>query len=149
MIDIGKNIKEIRVKKGLTQEELGKRIGISKQGICLYENNKRKLTIETIENIARALGVSQYDILKRGAAYYQETEIKLDIDVVKNALNAHKSIIETPLDQVTVIALKELLEYKEIGLTPQAIKEMDKLYLEKCQEVNALVKTCERLERGK
>jgi len=50
---------------------------------------------------------------------------------------------------VTYKALKELLEYKETGLTPQDIKEMDKMYLEKCKEVNALVKTCERLEKEK
>ena len=30
MIDVGKNIKKIRVKKGLTQYELGKRLGVSR-----------------------------------------------------------------------------------------------------------------------
>ena len=48
---------------------------------------------------------------------------------------------------VTYKALKELLEYKETGLTPQDIKEMDKMYLEKCQQVNRLTCTCEMLER--
>jgi hypothetical protein len=52
-------------------------------------------------------------------------------------------------EAVSTKALKELLEYKETGLTPQDIKEMDKMYLEKCKEVNALVKTCERLEKEK
>lgn len=46
-------------------------------------------------------------------------------------------------------ALKELLEYKETGLTPQDIKNMDKMYLEKCQEVNSLVAACEKLEGRK
>jgi hypothetical protein len=45
--------------------------------------------------------------------------------------------------------LKELLEYKETGLTPQDIKNMDKMYLEKCQEVNSLVAACEKLEGRK
>lgn len=48
---------------------------------------------------------------------------------------------------VTYKALKELLEYKETGLTPQDIKDMDKMYLEKCQQVNKLTCTCEMLER--
>lgn len=48
---------------------------------------------------------------------------------------------------MTVTALKELLEYKETGLTPQDIKEMDKMYLEKCKQVNKLTCTCEMLER--
>lgn len=75
--------------------------------------------------------------------FYKE----LDTDIIRNALNAHESVIETPLDNVTVMALKELLEYKETGLTPQAIKEMDKMYLEKCKQVNKLTCTCEMLER--
>lgn len=29
MIDIGKNIKEIRIRRGLSQRELGKRLGVS------------------------------------------------------------------------------------------------------------------------
>lgn len=41
--------------------------------------------------------------------FYKE----LDTDVIRNALNAHESVIETPLDNVTVMALKELLEYRE------------------------------------
>ena len=44
-------------------------------------------------------------------------------------------------------ALKELIEYKDIGLIPQAIKDMDKMYLEKCQQVNKLTCTCEMYER--
>ena len=75
--------------------------------------------------------------------FYKE----LDTDVIRNALNAHESVIETPLDNVTVMALKELLEYRETGLTPQDIKDMDKMYLEKCQQVNKLTCTCEMYER--
>lgn len=75
--------------------------------------------------------------------FYKE----LDTDIIRNALNAHESVIETPLDNVTVMALKELLEYRETGLTPQDIKDMDKMYLEKCKQVNKLTCTCEMLER--
>lgn len=79
--------------------------------------------------------------------YQQEKETRLDIDDVRNALEAYKSNIVTPLDYVIVKALKELIEYKDIGLIPQAIKDMDKMYLEKCQQVNRLTCTCEMLER--
>lgn len=75
--------------------------------------------------------------------FYKE----LDTDAIRDALNAHESVVITPLDNVTVMALKELLEYRETGLTPQAIKGMDKMYLEKCQQVNKLTCTCEMYER--
>ena len=79
--------------------------------------------------------------------YQQEKETRLDIDDVRNALEAYEANIVTPLDRVIVKALKELIEYKETGLTPRDIKEMDKMYLEKCQQVNKLTCTCEMYER--
>lgn len=79
--------------------------------------------------------------------YRQEKEARLDIDDVRNALEAYEANIVTPLDRVIVKALKELIEYKDIGLIPQAIKDMDKMYLEKCQQVNRLTCTCEMYER--
>lgn len=79
--------------------------------------------------------------------YRQEKETRLDIDDVRNALEAYEANIVTPLERVIVKALKELIEYKDIGLIPQAIKDMDKMYLEKCQQVNRLTCTCEMYER--
>ena len=79
--------------------------------------------------------------------YQQEKETRLDIDDVRNALEAYEANIVTPLDRVIVKALKELIEYKDIGLIPQAIKDRDKMYLEKCQQVNRLTCTCEMYER--
>lgn len=43
--------------------------------------------------------------------YQQEKETRLDIDDVRNALEAYKANIVTPLDYVIVKALKELIEY--------------------------------------
>ena len=147
MIDIGENIREIRKLKGMTQKELGNKLGISQSAINQFENSKTAPKLQTIEKLAIALKVSMYDILKRGAEYYQPTGVNLDINIIKNTLHSHEAIAETPLDKVTVMALKELLEYKETGLTPQDIKEMDKMYLEKCQQVNKLTCTCEMYER--
>ena len=79
--------------------------------------------------------------------YWQEKETRLDIDDVRNALEAYEANIVTPLDRIIVKALKELIEYKDIGLIPQAIKDMDKMYIEKCQQVNRLTCTCEMYER--
>lgn len=126
MIDIGENIREIRKLKGMTQAELGKKIGMSYQQIGQYENGKRNPKLQTIKKLAIALEVSMYDILKIGAEYYQPTGVNLDINIIKNALHSHEAIAETPLDKVTVAALKELLEYKETELTPNQINGMKK-----------------------
>lgn len=59
---LGENIRRIRKEKGLSQSELGKRIGVSYQQIGQYENGKRNPKIETIDKIASALGVKIADI---------------------------------------------------------------------------------------
>lgn len=99
---------------------------------------------ETMAGIARMLGVTQYDITNKNE---ELLEVNLNNDVIKNALDRYRSFENTFLNKVTVMALKELIEYKDIGLIPQAIKDMDKMYLEKCQQVNKLTCTCEMYER--
>lgn len=54
----GERLKEIRIKKGMTQEKLGEIIGVTKGTISLYENNQRKPKLENIIELMYALGVS-------------------------------------------------------------------------------------------
>lgn len=56
-MNIGEQIKKYRLEAKLSQRELGERLGISQQQIAQYENGKRIPKIETINNIAGALGV--------------------------------------------------------------------------------------------
>jgi len=61
-MNIGNNIKHYRQQRGLTQEQLASKSGISKNGLWNYENNKRKPNIETLTDIAMALNVSMSDL---------------------------------------------------------------------------------------
>lgn len=53
----GKRIQEARKKAGLTQKELGERLGISYQTIAQWENDLRNPKITTLQKIAGALGI--------------------------------------------------------------------------------------------
>lgn len=53
----GQRIKAARVKVGLTQKELGTKLGVSESFIAQYETDKRNPKKETLEKIADALGV--------------------------------------------------------------------------------------------
>jgi len=55
---IGKTIKKARQAKNLTQEQLGKRIGVQKAQISRLENGKSVITLPTISRVFRALGVT-------------------------------------------------------------------------------------------
>ena len=57
MESIAQNIKAARKKAGITQAELGKRLGVSSSMIALYETGRRNPKKETIRQIAFALSV--------------------------------------------------------------------------------------------
>lgn len=66
----GKRLKELRLEKGLTQEELGKELHVTKVSICCYEKGKRTPTLDTLWDIVHFFNVSFNDLL--GQDYYIE-----------------------------------------------------------------------------
>ncbi len=52
---IGKAIKQTRQERNLTQEELGKLIGVQKAQISRLENNASNVTMETLLRVFKAL----------------------------------------------------------------------------------------------
>jgi len=56
-IDFGKKLKELRKSKGLTQEELYFKSGISRSHIGMIEKGKRDITLSAIFKLSRALEV--------------------------------------------------------------------------------------------
>ena len=54
---LAKRIKELRLEKNLTQEELGKLINVTKVSICCYENGTRTPTMDTLIDLANELNV--------------------------------------------------------------------------------------------
>lgn len=59
---LGKRIKELRRKKGFTQEQLAEKIGIGTPNISYFETGKFTPAIETIQKIASALDVEIYEL---------------------------------------------------------------------------------------
>ena len=55
MRDIGKNIRSLREQKGMTQEELGERLFVTRQTISNYETGRSRPDVEMLVKIAQAL----------------------------------------------------------------------------------------------
>lgn len=55
---VGNRIRMIRTEKGLSQAELGKKVGLTADRIQKYENGARKPKADLLKQIAAALGVS-------------------------------------------------------------------------------------------
>lgn len=54
---IGRRVRTAREEIGLSQEQLGKKVGYSAMGVSHLENGDRKIKIEDLQKIAEALGV--------------------------------------------------------------------------------------------
>ena len=61
---VGKRIKELRNKLGISQEELAFRSEIHRTYIASLEVGKRNVSIETLEKIVNALEVSMSEFFK-------------------------------------------------------------------------------------
>lgn len=60
---IGKNLKKARVKRGLTQAEVAKAVGIHTNYYARIERDEEKPSLETLEEILKVLKVKSSDIL--------------------------------------------------------------------------------------
>jgi len=61
---LGKNLKRIRIKKGISQGEIGRILKVDKGFISNIENGKTNPTLATIAKIAKAIGVSVGELMK-------------------------------------------------------------------------------------
>jgi len=110
MNTFGDKIIEIRKSRGMTQQELGKAIGVDKRVISKYEKNQTVPSVSVANEIAKALDISlDYLIGSDKALFIDDKEIigllknynnlKDDIKVtVKNmlkALNIYSQVKET------------------------------------------------------
>ena len=58
LIKFGKKVREIRVKQNLSQEKLATKAGVHRTYIGMIERAEKNITLENIEKVAKALGLS-------------------------------------------------------------------------------------------
>ena len=83
-MDIGRKIKNLRLEKGLSQEELAKRIGVSRESISHYENNRIVPPIHILKEIAKVFNIS--------VKYFFEEDIEEEITEEDNTLDLINSL---------------------------------------------------------
>ena len=59
----GERLRRLRKKSGLTQEQLAESVGVSLKTVQRWEFNERQPRMEEIKALAKALGVSEADLL--------------------------------------------------------------------------------------
>ncbi|MER9171211.1 helix-turn-helix domain-containing protein [Mesorhizobium australicum] len=69
---VGRNLSRIRKAAGLTQEVVAERANLSQQYVSELEAGKRNPTVETLQVLAQALGVSHLDLVRPDDQFQQE-----------------------------------------------------------------------------
>jgi len=114
---IGKRLRETRIVKNISQQELANQIGVSKVSVCGYENGNRLPNLNNLLKIANVLDVTPnyllgYDIkvIAEGEQKYQQTIAKEELlflnELRKNRL-VYNQVIKDPKRSV-----KYLKHYK-------------------------------------
>jgi transcriptional regulator with XRE-family HTH domain len=63
---LARNLRRLRRAKGLTQEVLADEVGLSQTYLSEVEGEKRNISLDNIEALATAFGISISDLLKDG-----------------------------------------------------------------------------------
>ncbi len=103
MMDIGLKLKELRVLKGLTQEELADRAELSKGFISQLERNLTSPSIATLMDILQCLGTSpgeffnetpEEQVVFSRSDYFEKYDAELKNEIKWIIPNAQKNVME-------------------------------------------------------
>jgi transcriptional regulator with XRE-family HTH domain len=94
-------LKQLRERENLTQEELAKRLNISRSRLASYEQGQREPALELLETIADYFNVDLDYLLGRSTTTTQINEV--------TTIAAHKN---NPEENWTAEELKEIEEFK-------------------------------------
>jgi len=102
----GDRLKKLRIKKGLTQQELGDIVGVTKSAVCFYEKDKRNPSLENIIDFMHIFAVSADYLLGAEAQiktvtdeeYYEVTTMSKEEVIFIEELKKNKDIYEILFD---------------------------------------------------
>jgi transcriptional regulator with XRE-family HTH domain len=94
---VGQRIRELRMARGLTQEQLGERSGLSYKAIGEIERGLGNPTIGTLDTISAALQIDVSALFEPGPARMGGIQLypltKADVDMAREALDSLDSVL--------------------------------------------------------
>ena len=124
-MNLGENIRRIRKEKDKKQQEIYEAIGLNQSTYSKIENNKYKMDIETLKDIANALGVDVTKLLS-------DDKIEIKHSNNDNASGDSGFIVIKNLSEELIISLKE-----QINMQSKLIEKLEK----ENQELKAKINT--------
>jgi len=90
MLLFSKRLKEVRKASGLTQQELGNKIGVTKVSVCCYEKGTRTPTLDTLLDLANALNVEFTYLLGNDDYIVADDDKSYGMNIAKDEMNLVK-----------------------------------------------------------
>lgn len=84
---LGKRLKNLRLERGLTQQQLGDMINVTKVSICCYEKEERVPSLETLIDLANVLEVDLNTLVGYDKYIISDNDIDYGINVSKEEMN--------------------------------------------------------------
>ena len=103
MKSIGEIIREKRLGKGMTQEELGNKVFVSKQAVSKWENSKTLPDIEMIRKLCEILDINKDEILGGSIEDTKKSRKNLKLGIVISAIIVVISLLFVGLDGLDYI----------------------------------------------
>jgi transcriptional regulator with XRE-family HTH domain len=100
-------LKQTRVARGLSQDQVAQKLGLTQQAYSVMENNPENVTLSRLREIAGILGVDVVTLIGEESAYYH-TNLNQQGGNAATKLIIHTS---TESDQELIKHLKDEVQY--------------------------------------
>ena len=124
---MNERIKAARKALGLTMEQFGRRVGLSKSAISLIESGKNGTTEQTVASICREFGVSEKWLRTgEGEMFDQSAESSLDRLAAEYHLDERKKAVISAFLKLSTADQEAILLYvdslaAELSVSPRAL----------------------------
>lgn len=103
----GKAIRELRLSKNLTLNELAAKIKISYQQLQKYEKGTNRLSIDKLYEISKYLGMEVYNFFPNGSFVFDKENI-----ITSQLINSYSSINDKETKEIVIRLIDKLAEGK-------------------------------------
>jgi transcriptional regulator with XRE-family HTH domain len=104
LVDVfAQRLKDLRIQRGLSLNQLAKDIGVTAQSLSLYENSKRTINIDLLNDIAKYFNVSADYLIGLSDVASLDTDMQavcdyiglddVSVGIVKNAATTRKNVL--------------------------------------------------------
>lgn len=125
---LGENIRKLRLEKGFSIMKIRELTGLSKSTISDLENDKSSPTVETLQKIAEALGVSVEDFFK-SKPVTEETFKKCDEEYDSKKLSEEIKLLESKKITDVKQAMEVILSQPGLMLNGEMLSDESKIAL--------------------